>query len=69
MKVRKAADPPTRGAMRRPASTIAGPVMARRRSVFSMPTTMNGRMPPFPTSACTSPATCWKFSAIPPSGM
>ena len=69
MKPRNASEPPTRGAIFRSSSTWVGPVMSRRRSVFSMPTRMKGRIVPFPTDTCTSPATCRKSSAMPPSGM
>jgi hypothetical protein len=43
--------------------------MSRRRSVFSMPTTIIGRIPPSRIAASTSLATCGKSSARPPSGM
>ncbi|MNT49186.1 hypothetical protein D3C72_1860220 [compost metagenome] len=58
-----------RGAILRSSATLLGPVMSRRRSVFSMPTSRNGRMLPLPVSTCTNPATCRKSSPMPPSGM
>jgi hypothetical protein len=69
MKARKAAEPPTRGAIRRSRGSSVGPVMSRRRSVFSIPTSRNGRIVAFPTDTCSSPATWRKSSPMPPSGM
>ena len=69
MNLRNAAEPPTRGAIFLSSAFSVGPVMSRRRSVFSMPTSRNGRIVPLPTETCTSPATCRKSSAMPPSGM
>ena len=51
------------------ASMLVGPVMSRRRSVFSMPTSKKGRIVPLPIDTCKIPATCRKSSAMPPSGM
>ena len=45
--------PPTTGAMVLSWAFSVGPVRSRRRAVFSMPTSKNGRIPPLPTSTCT----------------
>jgi hypothetical protein len=69
MNLRKASEPPTRGAIFLSSALSVGPVMSRRRSVFSIPTRRNGRIVPLPAETWTSPATCRKSSAMPPSGM
>ena len=66
---RKAAEPPTRGAMALSEATRVGPVRSRRRWVLGIPTTMTGRMAPAAISESTVATTCGKSSSSPPSGM
>ena len=68
-KARNLAEPPTRGAIFLSDATSVGPVMSRRRSVFSIPTTMTGRISPARMAASMSAVTCGKSSSTPPSGM
>ena len=69
MKRRKDAEPPTTGAIFLSSGLVVGPVMSRRRAVFSIPTRMKGRIVPLPTDTWTIPATWMKSSWMPPSGM
>ena len=69
MNFRNFAEPPTTGAISRSLGTSVGPVRSRRLCVFSIPTRRTGFIVPFPVETWTSPATCRKSSAIPPSGM
>ncbi|MND01102.1 hypothetical protein D3C83_199480 [compost metagenome] len=50
-------------------ATLDFATRSRRRSVFSIPTTITGRITAFLIDTSTDPTTCGKSSAMPPSGM